>query len=118
MQRRSGFVRAVSALELAQTPLVCREPQSGIRDSLTVALRRALGTDMQQAPPILELPSAGAVRAAVLEGAGPAVMSRLAVADDLAAGRLREIAISHLDLRRDLRAIWLGGRTQPGSAIR
>lgn len=110
--------RAVSALELAQTPLVCREPQSGIRDSLTFALRRALGADMQQAPPILELPSAGAVRAAVLEGAGPAAMSRLAVADDLAAGRLREIAISHLDLRRDLRAIWLGGSTQPGSAIR
>jgi DNA-binding transcriptional LysR family regulator len=110
--------RAVSALELAQTPLVCREPRAGIRDSLAVALRRALGVEVQQAPPVLELPSAGAVRAAVLAGAGPAAMSRLSVADDLAAGRLREIAVSQIDLRRDLRAIWLGGSTQPAGAIK
>ena len=71
--------RAVSALELAQTSLVCREPRAGIRDSLAVALRGALGVEVQQAPPILELPSAGAVRAAVLAGAGPAALSRLAV---------------------------------------
>jgi DNA-binding transcriptional LysR family regulator len=109
--------RVVSASELAQTSLVCREPRSGIRDALTMALRRVLGVDLQQAPPVLELPSAGAVRAAVIAGAGPAVMSRLAVADDLAAGRLREIAAPELDLRRDLRAIWLGGSTRPAGAI-
>jgi len=110
--------RAVSALELAQTSLVCREPRAGIRDSLAVALRRALGVEVQQAPPVLELPSAGAVRAAVLAGAGPAAMSRLAVADDLQAGRLKEIMISDVDLRRDLRAIWLGGSTPPAGATR
>src|SRR6201996_2517652 len=110
--------RAITALELAQTPLVCREPRAGIRDSLAVALRRALGVEVQQAPPVLELPSAGAVRAAVLAGAGPAAMSRLAVADDLAVGRLREVAVSRIDLRRDLRAIWLGGNAQPHGAIK
>jgi DNA-binding transcriptional LysR family regulator len=83
-----------------------------------VALRRALGVEVQQAPPVLEFPSGGAVRAAVLAGAGPAAMSRLAVADDLAAGRLREIAVSQIDLRRDLWAIWLGGSTQPAGAIK
>src|SRR6202012_580113 len=114
----AGRSRAVTALELAQTPLVCREPRAGIRDSLAVALRRALGVEVQQAPPVLELPSAGAVRAAVLAGAGPAAMSRLAVADDLQAGRLQEIAVSQIDLRRDLRAIWLGGSTQPAGAIK
>ena len=57
--------------------------------------------------------SAAAVRAAVLAGAGPAVMSRLAVVDDVAAGRLRTVAVPELDLRRDLRAIWVGGRTRP-----
>jgi DNA-binding transcriptional LysR family regulator len=110
--------RAVSAHELAETPLVCREPRSGIRDSLTAALRRVLGDDVQQAPPLLELPSTGAMRAAVLAGAGPAAMSRLAVGDDLAVGRLRAITISQLDLRRQLRAIWLGGRTPPVGAVR
>lgn len=110
--------RVVSAHELAQTPLICREPRSGIRDSLTVALRRVLGDDVKQAPPLLELPSTGAMRAAVLAGAAPAAMSRLAVEDDLAVGRLRAITFSELDLRRELRAIWLGGRTPPTGAIR
>jgi DNA-binding transcriptional LysR family regulator len=110
--------RAVSAHELVETPLICREPCSGIRDSLTTALRRVLGDDVQQAPPLLELPSTGAMRAAVLAGAGPAAMSRLAVGDDLAVGRLRAITISQLDLRRELRAIWQGGRTPPSGAVR
>jgi DNA-binding transcriptional LysR family regulator len=110
--------QAVSARKLAQTPLVSREPRAGIRNSLDVALRRSLGDDTQQAPPVLELPTAAAVRGAVLAGAGPAVMSRLAVADDLAVGRLNAITVSRLDLRRDLRAIWVGGRAPPAGAIR
>jgi DNA-binding transcriptional LysR family regulator len=110
--------RVVTARELAQTPLVTREARSGIRDSLTVALRQVLGDDMQQAPPVLELMSAAAMRAAVLAGAGPAVMSRLAVADDLAVGRLRAVAVPELDLRRKLQAIWVGARTPPAGAIR
>jgi DNA-binding transcriptional LysR family regulator len=109
--------RVVSARELAQTSLVTREPRAGIRNSLTVALRRSLGDAMQQAPPVLELPTAAAMRAAVLAGAGPAAMSRLAVADDLAVSRLSAITVSHLDLRRELRAIWVGGRAPPPGAI-
>lgn len=110
--------RVVSAAELAQTPLVTREVGAGIRDNLSMALQRALGDDVQQAAPVLELPSAAAVRAAVLAGAGPAVMSRLAVTDDLAVGRLHAITIPELKLGRPLRAIWLGGRTPPAGAIR
>ena len=110
--------RVVSASELAQTPLVTREVGSGTRDSLTTALHQALGDAMQQPTPVLELSSAAAVRAAVLAGAGPAALSRLAVADDLAIGRLRAIAIPELNLRRQLQAIWLGGRTPPAGAIR
>ncbi|GFG76483.1 putative HTH-type transcriptional regulator [Mycobacterium botniense] len=113
--RRSA---GVTAAELAQTPLVTREPHSGIRDSLTAALRDVLGDEMQQAPPILELSTAAAMRAAVLAGAGPAVMSKLAAADDLAVGRLRAVAVPELNLRRKLRAIWVGGRTPPPGAVR
>lgn len=111
-------VQVVSARELAETPLVSHEPIAGIRNSLDVALRRSLGDDMQQAPPVLELPTAAAMRSAVLAGAGPAAMSRLAVADDLAVGRLTAITVSHVDLRRELRAIWVGGRAPPAGAIR
>lgn len=113
--RRSS---AVCAEELAKTPLVSREAGVGIRDSLTLALRKALGDDMTQAPPLLELPSTGAMRAAVLAGAAPAVMSRLSVSDDVTAGRLCEITVPGLDLRRQFRAVWRGGRTPPAGGVR
>ena len=85
---------------------------------MTAALRQKLGDSMKQAAPVLEMSSAAAVRAAVLAGAGPAVMSRLAVVDDVATGRLRTVAVPELDLRRDLRAIWVGGRIPPAGAVR
>jgi len=110
--------RALGPSELAQTPLISFQAPSGIRAALTGALRRALGAEIQEAPPLIELPSAGAMRSAVLAGAGPAVMSRLAVADDLSVGRLCAVTLSQLDLQRELRAIWLGGRTPPVGAVR
>jgi molybdate transport repressor ModE-like protein len=110
--------RALSASELAQAPLVTREAGSGTRDSLTTALRQAVGEEMHQPSPALELSSAAAVRAAVLAGAGPAVISRLAVVDDLAVGRLRAVTVPELNLRRQLQAIWVGGRTPPAGAVR
>jgi DNA-binding transcriptional LysR family regulator len=110
--------RPPSASELSQTPLVTREPGSGTRDSLTVALRQTLGDSTQQAHPVLELSSAAAVRAAVVAGAGPAVMSGLAVADDVAVGRLHTVAVPELNLKRELRAIWVGGRIPPAGAVR
>lgn len=113
-RRRAG----VGAAELARTALVAREPGSGTRDSLTAALHEALGATAEQTEPVLELASAAAVRGAVLAGAGPAVMSRLAVAEDLAVGRLRAVDTAGLNLRRELRAIWIGGRTPPAGAVR
>ncbi|GIH31284.1 hypothetical protein Mam01_14480 [Microbispora amethystogenes] len=58
------------------------------------------------------------VRAAVLAGTGPAVLSGLAVADDFGSGRLRRVPSSGIDLRRGLRACWLGPSTPPGGPIR
>ena len=103
--------------ELCRTPLVTRESGSGTRGYLSVAMAGAGHEDCQVAP-VLELSTAAAVRAAVLAGAGPAVMSRLSVADDLALGRMRVVAVHALDLHRALRAIWTGGRTPPAGAVR
>jgi DNA-binding transcriptional LysR family regulator len=108
----------VSARELNDTPLVARESGSGTRDALATALRNVLGASAVQPAPVLELSSSAAVRAAVIAGAGPAVMSRLAVADDVTIGRVRTIAVDELDLRRELRAIWVGTSTPPAGAIR
>jgi tRNA synthetases class I (C) catalytic domain len=44
-------------------------------------------------------------------GEGPVVLSMLAVADDLAAGRLVAVATEGIDLTRSLRAVWIKGRS-------
>jgi molybdate transport repressor ModE-like protein len=113
-RRRSG----ISAAELAGTPLVSREGGSGTRDTLSTALAAVLGPGHAQAPAALSLSTTAAVRAAVLASAAPAVISELAVADDLAAGRLIEVHISELDLRRSLRVIWAGAANPPAGAAR
>jgi hypothetical protein len=46
------------------------------------------------------------------------VISELAVADDLIVGRLVEIHIPELDLRRTLRAIWDGAANPPAGVAR
>lgn len=107
--------RPVEAAELAGTRLVHREPSSGTRTSLELALA-PVGT---MAPPLLELSTSSAVRSAVEAGAGPAVLSDLAVRDDVAAGRLAVVGVRGLDLSRRLRAVWpLGQRLSgPGADL-
>lgn len=105
----------ITAAELRQTPLVSRK--SGWR-LLLGAEEPVDDNEPEPAASPLEFASAAAVRAAVLAGAGPAIMSRLAVSDDLHHGRLRAVPVADLDLRRDLRAIWLGARTPPAGAAR
>jgi DNA-binding transcriptional LysR family regulator len=105
----------ITVAELRQTPLVSRK--SGWR--LLLGTEEPMDSDQSAAAAHpLEFVSPAAVRAAVLAGAGPAVMSRLAVSDDLAHGRLRTIPVADLDLRRELRAIWMGARTPPAGAAR
>lgn len=94
--------RRIDVAELAATRLVQREPASGTR----AALESALAEHGPLAPPLLELSTATAVRAAVAAGAGPAVLSQLAVNDDIDAGRLVVIATRGAGLARDLRAVW------------
>jgi molybdate transport repressor ModE-like protein len=108
----------VTPAELASTPLVSREEGSGTRDALTAALARSLGPAAAQAPAALSLSTTSAIRAAVLAGAAPAVLSDLAVSDDLAIGRLVQVSVPGLDLRRSLRAVWRGQASLPPGAAR
>jgi DNA-binding transcriptional LysR family regulator len=114
MRRRHGL----SAAELASAPLVSREGGSGTRDTLAAALAAALGPGYTQAPAALSLSTTAALRAAVLAGAAPAVISELAIADDVTAGRLIEVPTPELDLRRSLRAVWTGAANPPAGAAR
>ncbi|MBZ4320176.1 LysR family transcriptional regulator [Streptomyces huiliensis] len=107
-RRRAPLARA----ELAAAPLILRESGSGTRQVLDAALAAEDGP----APPLLELASTTAVKAAVVSGAGPSVLSELAVGDELAARRLVEVPVAGLSLRRDLRAVWPLGQRPVGPA--
>lgn len=97
--------------ELAATPLVAREAGSGTRQAYEHAV-----APTAPAPPAVELSSTAAIRGAVLAGAGPAVLSDLAVHDDLATGRLVAVPVRGLALGRTLSAIWPDGSTPTGPA--
>ncbi|GAA1503855.1 LysR family transcriptional regulator [Streptomyces synnematoformans] len=106
--RRSGLPPA----EVAGAALVLREQGSGTRQVLDEALvpHGGLGA------PLLELASTTAVKSAAVTGAGPAVLSELAVADELAARRLVAVPVAGLDLTRALRAVWPRGQRPSGPA--
>ena len=109
-RRRSG----ITASELAATALVSREPGSGTRRFLELALHEQAG--LERVPPVAELSSTTAIKAAVAAGIGPAVLSSLAVVAELSGGTLRRVAVTGLDLNRPLMAVWPAGRRLSGPA--
>jgi DNA-binding transcriptional LysR family regulator len=104
--------RSVSASELAGGAALVREPGSGTRETLELALAQ----QGLQLTPALELPSSSAVRAAALTGAGAAVLSGLAVATEVTHGRLVRVPVGTLLLTRPLHAVWRRGERPTGPA--
>lgn len=102
----SRLARALTAVELASTSLVRRESGSGTRETMAQVLSQA----GPLAPPALEASSTMAVKAAVLSGLAPAVLSSLAVQTELLTGALVEVPVEGVDLDRPLRAIWRRSR--------
>ncbi|MFD1659085.1 LysR substrate-binding domain-containing protein [Streptomyces caeni] len=100
--------------ELARTPLISREQGSGTRRALERALSQTSTVTLP--PPLLELSSTTAIKSAVIEGMGPAVLSSNAVAGELAAGTLVRLPIQGVNLTRDLRVIWPAGQRLQGPA--
>ncbi|MFF2271855.1 LysR family transcriptional regulator [Agromyces sp. NPDC058136] len=126
----------VTADELAATPLVTREAGSGTRSTLAEALAgsgadSAAGTGAtvggahaasgvrELAPPAMVLSSNAAVLISAASGAGPAVLSELAVRPWIARGDLVEVPVEGLALDRRLRAVWRSGEplSAPAAAL-
>lgn len=101
------------AAELARAALIVREEGSGTRDALERALASA---GKEQTRSHLELASTAAIKSAVLAGQGVGVLSMLAVTDELASGRLHQVPIEGVDLRRKLRLVWRAGTKLTGPA--
>ncbi|MDE0572946.1 LysR family transcriptional regulator [Demequina sp. B12] len=105
--------RTVSLATVARTPLVMREPGSGTRVTVERALERE-GHSL--ARPAAELSTTSAMRAMVLAGGEAAAMSAVAVADDLAMGRLVQVPVNTEPWTRPFTAVWDGTRNLPASA--
>ncbi|MER5632418.1 LysR family transcriptional regulator [Streptomyces nitrosporeus] len=102
----------VTPRELAEAPLILREHGSGTRQVLDAALAVHGGL----ARPLLELSSTTAVKGAAESGAGPCVLSELALDEELSARRLVEVPVAGIRLRRQLRAVWPAGHRPAGPA--
>ncbi|WP_306355698.1 MULTISPECIES: LysR family transcriptional regulator [unclassified Nocardia] len=105
---------ALTVDDLAATPLIYRESGSGTRISFERAMRRVIPD--WQPDVLLELSSTTAIKTAVATGLGPAVLSSLAVASELAEGILLSPTVAGLELERPLRAVWPRGQRPTGPA--
>lgn len=90
----------VRPVELMREPLIVRERGSGTRKALEDALARR-GLDPGSLAVAMEVASNEAIRQAVKAGAGLAVVSRRAVADDIRYGQLAALRVQGVRLARD-----------------
>jgi DNA-binding transcriptional LysR family regulator len=97
--------RPLDVPELAAARFVVRETGSGTRETFEEAVA-GRGLQLQ---PALELGSTAALKAAVVAGEGPAVVSALSVTGEIASGQLVTVPVSGMDLRRRFRAVWSAG---------
>ncbi len=110
-----GFVPAgtsVSLEEVGEMRYIAREPASLTRVLVDTRLR-ALGLNPR---PVMELGHIEAIKRAVMAGLGAAFLSRAAVVDEVAGGRLRAWSVAGADLRRPWYLIERAGTRPPPAA--
>ncbi|MFN2424911.1 MAG: LysR family transcriptional regulator [Candidatus Binatia bacterium] len=104
-------VKSLRAVGLAQMPFIAREAGSGTRDVIEAALL-AKGVEVK---PTMHLGSTEAIKNAVACGLGVAMVSHLTIALECEIGRLREVEVRDLKIRRALHCLTLRGK-QPSPA--
>lgn len=102
--------RPIPLADLARTELLMQQRGSGVRAVLEEVLRAA-GIRVSDLPVGMELGLQQSVKAAVLDGLGVTVISRLSVASEVADGRLIARPIEGGDLTRDFSVVRATGRT-------
>ena len=85
--------------EVLRAPMLCREPGSGTQKTFDDALRR-LGVDAERIIARAQLDSVEAIKSAVADGGGVAVVSDLAMRGDPTAQSVRILHVEGLSLAR------------------
>src|SRR5262245_4230074 len=107
--------KRVTVEELVAQPLIQRERGSGSRRCLERSLER-VGITESGLNVVLELGSSEAIKEAVLEGLGVAVLSRRVVQKEVRAGQFKALTVDGLTLDRDIFIVQDGRRALPASA--
>lgn len=102
----------VTLSELYGQPYILRERGSGTQMAVKEILE-AHGLDFQKLTVAAEMPNTEAVRQSIKAGVGLSILSRLAVAAELAYGDLVAVKIRDVDLHRPLFLVQRQGRTLP-----
>ncbi|HEX2122074.1 MAG TPA: selenium metabolism-associated LysR family transcriptional regulator [Thermoanaerobaculia bacterium] len=93
---------AMSLEDLRKMPLLIREQGSGTREELEKRLHDR-GAALADFNVVAELGSTAAIREAIKAGVGAAIVSHLAIADDVAAGAMTVVPVREIGtLERDL----------------
>ena len=90
--------KRVTARELCKEPFVMREDGSGTRQ----VVEAALGDKGISLTPVMSLGSTEAIKRAVIEGVGVAIVSRLAISMELESRLLGIVPLSDLTIKRPL----------------
>ena len=104
--------RSIQLRELASEPLIEREPGSGTRK----VAERALAAHGVTPTVTLQLGSTEAIKQAVAAGLGLAFVSRFAVEDQVALGRIAAVRVREAALGRSLTELRLRGRAPTPAA--
>src|SRR5205823_8213440 len=99
-----GRRQRVSLDQVGQQPLILREVGSGSRWCLEHGLAQA-GKSLRDVRVALELGSNEAIKEAVLQGLGLAVLSTRAVEKEVQAGQLHALKVTGLPLLREMFAV-------------
>jgi DNA-binding transcriptional LysR family regulator len=104
--------KRVSLEQLLEQPLILREAGSGSRSCLEQGLAHA-GKSLHDVQGTLELGSNEAIKEAVLQGLGLAILSSRAVEKELQAGQLHGLQVAGLPLLREMFVVWDRRRVLP-----
>ncbi|MGD2098964.1 MAG: selenium metabolism-associated LysR family transcriptional regulator [Desulfobacterales bacterium] len=95
----------VSMKQLVTEPFILRERGSGTLTSLHLSLRDQ-GYAVEDLKVIAELGSTQAICQGIKSGVGVSILSTLAAAEDIQAGKLRALKVDGLDLKRNFYLTW------------
>ena len=104
----------ISLPQLAELPFLLRESGSGTRKSME-EFGFKNGLEIDQLNTVAVLGSNAAIKEAIKEDLGVSILSRISIRDELACGKLQEIQIQGMTLKRSFYVATLKKRSLPNS---